>query len=158
MSNTAQEHSPTMEYSEITPNIYLGSSMCCEKHSEYHWEKLKELDVYADIDIRLEHKEIPHDIPVHLKLAVEDRYPPTPLQTKLGVDLIDSVVKDNKKVYVHCQVGHGRSPTLVAAYFILKKNMKLEETLKFLKEKRQEVHPTDRQLEFLNALSDLKIF
>lgn len=141
-----------MEYSEITPNIYVGSSMCCKEHAEHHWQELSKLDVYADIDLRREQEEIPHKVEVHLKLPVVDTYPPTPLQTLIGVDTIESVVKDNKKVYVHCQIGHGRSPTLVAAYFILVEGMSAEDALAKVKSGRPEAHPTDRQLEYLTQL------
>lgn len=155
MSNTAQNHSPKMEYSEITPQIYVGGSMCCKEHAEHHWQKLSEIGVYADIDLRREQEEIPHKVEVHLKLPVVDTFPPTPLQTKLGVELIDSVVKDGKKVYVHCQVGHGRSPTLVAAYFILKEGLSSDEAIAKVKAGRAEAHPTDRQVEFLKQLESL---
>lgn len=152
MSNTAHHHEPTMEYSEITPNIYVGTSMCCEHHANFHWQELDKLGIYADIDLRREHEEIPHKVEVHLKLPVVDTYPPTPLQTKIGVDAIESVIKDGKKVYVHCQIGHGRSPTLVAAYFILKEGLSAEDAVTKVKSGRPEAHPTDRQLEFLKQL------
>ena len=39
-------------------------------------------------------------------------------QFAAGVTLMENMTKRSKKVYVHCQYGHGRSPTLVAAYLI----------------------------------------
>lgn len=152
MSNNALSHKPHVEISKITENIYVGTSMCCEQHRDYHLKRLEELGIYADIDLRKEHEEPGSNVGVHLKLPVEDTYPPTPLQTKIGVDLIESVVKDNKKIYIHCQVGHGRSPTLAAAYFVLKEGMAVEEAISKIKEGRPEAHPTDRQVEFLKQL------
>jgi protein-tyrosine phosphatase len=152
MSNTALPHEAHVELSEITENIYVGTSMCCDKHKGYHQGRLKDLGIYADIDLREEYDEPTSHVGAHLRLPVMDTYPPSPLQTKIGVDLIDSLVKDNKKVYIHCQVGHGRSPTLAAAYFILKEGMKAEDAVAKIKKARPEAHPTDRQLEFLKSL------
>ena len=152
MSNEAQDHEARMEVSEITENIYVGESMCCTGHKEYHEQRLSELGMFADIDLRKEYDEAPHKLEVHMKLPVVDTFPPSPMQTKAGVDLIDTVVKDGKKIYIHCQVGHGRSPTLAAAYFILKKGMSAMEAVDFVKNRRSEAHPTDRQLEFLDLL------
>lgn len=145
-------HKARTDFSKITENIYLGSSMCCTHHEDYHWEKLRELNIFCDIDIRLEMYEVPHDIPVHIKLPVRDTYPPTLEQTKLAVDAIENAVNMAKNVYVHCQIAHGRSPTLVIAYFMLKKDMSFEDAFAFVKEKRPEIHPTDRQIEFLKTL------
>lgn len=152
MSNTAQNHDAHMEMSKITENIYVGTSMCCTRHAEYHSQRMKEMEIYADIDLRKEYDESPHFLEVHLKLPVEDTYPPSPFQTKAGVDLIDSVVKDGKKIYIHCQVGHGRSPTLAASYFILKEGLSAEDAIAKVKVGRPEAHPTDRQREFLGQL------
>ncbi len=155
MSNTAQSHDAHMEISRITDNIFVGTSMCCTRHTEYHSQRMKELGIYADIDLRKGYDESPHFLEVHLKLPVEDTYPPSPFQTKIGVDLIDDVVKDGKKVYIHCQVGHGRSPTLAAAYFMLKEGLSAQDAVFKVKAGRPEAHPTDRQQEFLNQLDSL---
>ncbi len=152
MSNMAFAHEATTEFSKITENIYLGSSMCCKQHEGYHWESLKGLDIFCDIDIRLEHDESPHSIPVHIKLPVRDTFPPTLEQTKIAVDAIENTVNMGRNVYIHCQIAHGRSPTLVIAYFMMKKDMSFDEAFSFVKEKRPEIHPTDRQLAFLKTL------
>lgn len=156
MSNTAQNHEAHMEISKITDNIFVGTSMCCTRHADYHSKRMKELEIYAGIDLRKEFDESPHFLEVYLKLPVEDTYPPSPFQTKIGVDLIDNVVKDGKKVYIHCQVGHGRSPTLAAAYFIVKEGLSAENAIAKVKAGRPEAHPTDRQNEFLKHLESAK--
>ncbi len=61
--------------------------------------------------------------------------------------MVDSKVK----TYVHCQRGHGRSPVLVAAYFILK-GMTTSEAIKKIKAKRKVIHLTRPQI------ATLKIF
>jgi len=47
------------------------------------------------------------------------RKAPTQKQLLIGAKAIKEFVDNKIKVYVHCKRGHGRSPSLVAAYFIL---------------------------------------
>jgi protein-tyrosine phosphatase len=65
-------------------------------------------------------------------------------------------IKNKVKVYIHCKHGHGRAPTLVAAYFIAQ-GMSVAEALKFVKSRRPSIHPNRVQVEalkqFLNRLS-----
>ena len=54
-------------------------------------------------------------------LPVVDYEPPSQEQLLIGAGMLKELVDNNIKVYVHCKRGHGRSPTLVAAYFILER-------------------------------------
>lgn len=152
MSNKIQDHEPFIEISKITENIYLGSSMCCKKHESYHSKVLAKFGIYADIDLRTEIMETDPGAKIHMRIPVKDTYPPTLDQVKVGVGVIQKIVDLGKKVFVHCQVGHGRSPTLVIAYFMLKQGMNYDEALEFVAKQRPEIHPTDRQIEFLKLL------
>jgi protein-tyrosine phosphatase len=38
----------------------------------------------------------------------------------LGVQFIDTAVQAGQRVLVHCKMGIGRSPTMIAAYFVWK--------------------------------------
>ncbi|MEK6853994.1 MAG: dual specificity protein phosphatase, partial [Nanoarchaeota archaeon] len=58
------------------------------------------------------------------------------------------------KVYVHCKAGHGRSPTLVAAYFILK-GKSVKEALVSVRRKRPGIHPTYAQMKALKKFKGL---
>jgi len=49
---------------------------------------------------------------------------------------------------VHCQHGHGRAPTLVAAYLISKGNS-VEEAISLIASKRSTIHINDKQKEAL---------
>ena len=155
MGNKAQDHEPFIEVSKITENIYLGSSMCCKKHESYHGKVLSKFDIYADIDLRSEYMESNPDVKVHVRLPVEDTYPPSIDQIEVGVEVIQKIVDLDKKVFVHCQIGHGRSPTLVIAYLMLKQDMDYNKAFEFVAKQRPEIHPTDRQVEFLKSLKSL---
>ena len=56
---------------------------------------------------------------------------------------------DNKiKVYIHCEHGHARAPTLVAAYFILE-GKNVNEAIELIKNKRPIIHPNKSQIKSL---------
>lgn len=149
------DHDIGPEYSQITENIYLGTSMCCREHADYHFKKLGELGIVADIDLRSENHDTPtNDIEAHMWLPIDDTFPPTMWQADVGIDFIKSCVDFGKKIYVHCEVGHGRSPTLVSAYFMREKGMNAVEAVEFVKSKRNVAHPTDKQLKFLQDFED----
>ncbi len=140
-----------IEFSQITDQIYIGTNMCCSVHAG----KLSELGLYADIDLEEERQESPPEVEVYLWLPVKDLSAPTKTQLDIGVKALDALVKDGKKVYVHCKNGHGRSPTLVAAYFI-SQGLSMDEAIKKIEEKRPEIHLEDVQLKALkNFLSTL---
>ena len=65
----------------------------------------------------------------------------------IGAKAIKTLIDNKIKVYVHCQRGHGRSPTLVAAYFILQ-GMSAEEAIKKIRNKRN-IHLTKTQIKSL---------
>lgn len=142
-----QDH-PKFEYSQITEQIFIGTNMCCGMHAQ----DLRSLGFEADIDLEEERQEAPSQIAVYLWLPVKDLQSPTPVQLKSGVALIDQIVKAGKKVYVHCKNGHGRSPTLVAAYFI-SQGMTPDEALEKIKEKRPEIHLEQVQIEALSSFA-----
>jgi len=57
---------------------------------------------------------------------------------------LQKLVAMKKKVYVHCKNGHGRAPTLVAAYFV-KQGKSVDEALATIKAKRPSIHLKDIQ-------------
>ncbi|CAL1274670.1 unnamed protein product [Larinioides sclopetarius] len=59
-----------------------------------------------------------------------------------GVSFIDEGVSSGGKVLVHCLMGLSRSATFVAAYLMIKKNMKAKEALHTIR-KQREVRPND---------------
>ena len=80
--------------------------------------------------------------------------PPAPDQLEFGVSVLEKLVSMNKKVYVHCKNGHGRTPTLVAAYLV--KNGKTpEEAETFVKTKRPPVHLEKVQRQALQNFSKM---
>lgn len=72
----------------------------------------------------------------------------------VGISCIANAVKTKNKVYVHCKNGHGRAPTLVAAYLITQ-GMSVKEAVAFLEAKRAGVDIQPVQLEALKQYEKL---
>lgn len=130
-------------WSKITDYIYIGTNQCCLK--KRFAEELLKKGIEADISLEEIRIDAPFGVKYYLWLPIKDHTAPTILQFKIGVSMIDCLVKDRKKVFIHCEKGHGRAPTLVSAY-LMTQGMGLEEAVKFLKSKRSGVyiHPKQR--------------
>jgi protein-tyrosine phosphatase len=135
-------------YDQITDNIWIGSNMCCDLHNK----KLIELGFDADVDMEEKRAEEPPHTQIYLWFPTPDHSPPTLEQLSAGVAAITSMVKDGLKIYVHCKNGHGRGPTMVAAYLI-STGMGVEEAFDFIRSKRSSIHPRDVQIKQLEKFS-----
>ena len=135
----------TFEYSKITEYIYIGTNQCCQTHFN---KKLLSKGIKADISLEKERLDAPFGVDYYLWLPVKDHTAPTQKQLMIGVNFIENLIKNKIKVYIHCQRGHGRAPTLVAAYLISKGKI-AEQAVEFIKKKRPVIHPNKIQI---NAL------
>ncbi len=124
------KHVP-FEYSKITEYIFLGTNQCCQVHFK---KSLLKRGIKADISLEKEKLDAPFGVDYFLWLPVLDKKAPTQKQLMVGAKAIKEFVDSKIKVYVHCKRGHGRSPTLVAAYFILK-DMETREAIGKIKER-----------------------
>ena len=129
------------EYDQIDKQIFIGTNMCCKTHFE---EDLKRKGIRADISLEAERIDHPWGVDYYLWLPTKNHYAPTQKQLSAGVNAIKHLIKNNLKVYVHCQRGHGRAPTLVAAYYI-SKGMTPKKAFDKIKKKRPVVHFTNVQ-------------
>lgn len=135
MENKNNEH-VMLEYNQITEEIYLGTNYCCQVHFD---EMLIKKGVKADISLEGERLDQPFGVKYFLWLPTIDHTAPTLESLALGSQFLSFCVDQKIKVYVHCQNGHGRAPTLVAAYFI-SKGMSVKKAIKTIASKRPEIH------------------
>ena len=145
---------PVFEYNKITDNIFIGTNQCCKFHFN---KKLFKKGVMADISLEENKIDNPFGVNYFLWLPTKDHCAPTFKQLSIGADFISQLIKKEIKVYVHCQNGHGRAPTLVAAYFIMK-GMTTEEALSLIKKRRKFIHPNKHQIAALKSFENQKIF
>lgn len=134
------------EFSEITPQLFIGTNQCCQSHFS---DKLLTLGITIDISLEEDRIDAPFGVESYLWLPVKDHAPPTKDQLNMGVAFLSTAVMAGKKVYVHCKNGHGRAPTLVAAYF-LSTGKSMSETFDVLLKKRPTIHLEDTQKETLD--------
>jgi len=139
------KHVP-FEYSKITDCIYLGTNQCCIKHN--FAEELIKNEIEADISLEYENIDTPFKVKYFLWLPVKDHTAPTQKQLSIGARTLKDFTENKIKVYVHCKRGHGRSPTLVAAYFILQ-GQNTKEAIKTIREKRPNIHLRESQFKSL---------
>jgi atypical dual specificity phosphatase len=137
------KHVP-FEYNQITKNIYIGSNQCCQTHFE---QSLLKKGIKADISLEKERLDAPFGVDYFLWLPVTDSKAPSQEQFLIGAKAIKNFVDSNIKVYVHCLRGHGRSPTLVAAYLILE-GLKTNDAIRKIRDKRL-IHLTKVQIKAL---------
>lgn len=143
----SHQHTP---YSKITDYIYIGTNECCQKKGII--KTLLKEGIKADISLEKTRIDAPFGVKYYLWLPVKDHTALNPLQFKIGVSVIEQLVREKKKVYIHCAKGHGRAPTLVVGYLIIK-GMALKEAIEFLKSKRSGVYIRPKQL---NALKNFQ--
>lgn len=146
------DHEPQLDYSFIADGIYVGTNACCIDHLA---QMLRDEGITVDISLESEKLDQPFGVEAYLWLPTEDHASPSTDQLAIGTAFIAQAVALHKKTYVHCKNGHGRAPTLAAAYF-LSRGKTLDETLALIKSQRPSVHLQDSQIESLRQLAQNK--
>ena len=135
----------TLEYNKIADNIYIGTNQCCQMDFD---DVLVKQGITYDISLEKERIDAPYGVTSYVWIPVEDHQAPTQEQLEFGAYVLEKIVSLGKKAYVHCKNGHGRAPTLVAAYLV-KNGKTVEEAIAFIKSKRPAIHIEDIQKEAL---------
>lgn len=139
------------DYSQITDSIFIGSDLCKGNVCPIHGPEFESLGILVELNLSAERKEIPPDgIDIYSWIPVADGYAPTQEQLDIGTAIMDEAVSQGKRVYVHCKNGHGRSPTMVAAYLIRYQGKGVDEAIDFVARARPEIHVEGAQKEALN--------
>ena len=141
-----ERHGVQFNYSKINEHIYLGSNMCCQTHFD---KKLLQKGVTLDVSMGGERMDRPGGIRYYLWLPTVDYGAPTMRRLAMGVTVIREAVTANEKLYVHCKNGHGRAPTMVAAYFVKERGMSVREAVDYIKYRRPEIHIEPTQMKRL---------
>lgn len=127
-----------MQYSRVTDEIYLGTNFCCEMHASSRFIEGEGIRASISLETEILVTE-PARLKYFLWLPTIDHTAPTLESLALGVQMLQFLVQRHIKVYVHCQNGHGRAPTLVAAYFIAS-GQSVKQAMKTVARKRPEIH------------------
>lgn len=147
--NRAHPRIPILEYNYITDGIYIGTNQCCQTHFD---EKLKRKGITADISLEKNRLDAPFGVDMYVWIPVQNHTPPRHDQLEFVVSVLEKLVAMGKKIYVHCKNGHGRAPTLVAAYLI-KRGKSPSEAAAFIKARRPSMHLEEVQRQALKDFS-----
>jgi hypothetical protein len=142
---------PELDYHYITAGIYIGTNQCCQTHFN---EELLTEGISADISLEDGRLDQPFGVKFYVWLPVKNHAAPSQEQLEFGVAVLEQLVRLKKKVYVHCKNGHGRAPTLVAAY-LMKRGKTAEKAVAMIKNKRSSVHIETAQREALRTFEIL---
>lgn len=143
---------PVFEYNYIADGIYIGTNQCCQTHFD---EKLKKEGITTDISLEEDRLDAPFGVDFYVWIPTQNHTPSTLDQLEFGVSTLGKLVAMGKQVYVHCKNGHGRAPTLVAAYLVAKGKSPAEAEA-FIKSKRPSIHLEDIQRKALEEFSHKK--
>jgi len=119
--------------------------MCCQRYFD---KRLLKLGIEADISLEYERVDSPFGVRYFIWIPTKDRTPPPQRQLFVGARMLKELVDNRIKTYVHCKHGHGRAPTLVAAYFVLQ-GTPLREAIKRIRERRPAIHLERMQIRAL---------
>ena len=72
----------------------------------------------------------------YFHIPIMDHSAPSPETLKRITDLMLKQIREGKKILVHCAAGLGRTGTVLAAYFIAKKQLSAEEAMKLVRKLR----------------------
>ncbi|MBT3412699.1 MAG: hypothetical protein HOJ15_01130 [Candidatus Jacksonbacteria bacterium] len=137
----------TFEYSKIDDFISIGTNACCVGHFD---KKLLKEGVKADLSLDKEHIDQPFGVDYFLWIPITDHHAPTQKQLEVAVQFLDTMKCEGLAVYIHCHEGHGRAPTVAAAYYI-SQGKSVEEALEYIAKKRSTIHPNKKQIAALRA-------
>lgn len=135
------------DYDEIDDGVLIGTNMCCQVGFD---RELLAKNVRADISLEELRVDAPNGVDYFLWLPTNDHQSPTLNQLTLGVQTLEFFITKKIKVYIHCKKGHGRAPTLFAAYLV-KQGMGVEQAIARLRSKRPTIHISQAQRNGLRA-------
>lgn len=144
---------PKLNYHKIVDYIYVGTNLCCQTHFD---ERLLKKKIRADLSLERIRLDAPFGVDYYLWLPVPDRGAPTEAQFELGVAMIRFCVARKIHLYAHCARGHGRAPTLVAAYLI-STGMPLRKAVALVKQRRPVTHLNRAQYQGLRRFEQLAL-
>ena len=124
---------------EIIPHLYLGSIGSASNLKELQNCKITHIVCCA--------RGIKNFFPDNFKYLNLDILDSEAVDIKKYFDesskFIDEAIKNNGNVLVHCHAGVSRSSTILIAYVMKYKQMKLDKVLELLRSKREKVNPNN---------------
>ncbi|MEN9558611.1 MAG: hypothetical protein RL141_980 [Candidatus Parcubacteria bacterium] len=150
MTTVISDEAHPLDYDQVTPTVYVGSNSCCWGH--FNGELLAK-GIRGDISLEEERLDHPEGIDFFLWLPTKDHAAPSRDHVELGVQTLLYCRDHDIPCYVHCKNGHGRAPTLVAAFLMRAEGISAESAVARLKAARPAVHFQEAQVALLKSLA-----
>jgi len=122
---------------QITDYIYIGTFGAAASLAYKNPEGIKHiLNCTDEIHTVLSDKDF-----IINQISIWDGYPIHPDNIVFGILCIDTAVKNNEKIIVHCHAGISRSTSIVAAYLMFKTHCTWDQAVEQIVLKRPQVFP-----------------
>lgn len=153
MNQINHPHIPELEYNYIIDGIYIGTNQCCQMHFDTFL--IQHEGITVDLSLEKERLDQPEGVEFYVWIPVTDHTALSQDQLRFGVTTLQQLVQMGKKIYVHCKNGHGRAPSLVAAY-LTQQAYTADEAAAYIKKQRPVIHLDPEQLEAVKQFASQK--
>jgi atypical dual specificity phosphatase len=137
-------------HTKVDDGLYLGAIPVLSHHQKEISERLKVAAVLSIVENFELRTSVVIGTPVrpeewkrldvaHLHLSSPDYIPPSLQLLDTGADWLNTQLSEGKNVYVHCKSGHGRSASIVMAYFMKYRRLGIDTAHKFLTDRRPSI-------------------
>lgn len=132
-----------LRFSKITDELHVGG-----QYLRRGWALLEERGITAVVNMRKEFDDRAEGIAPgrYLHLPTIDNTAPTLEHLRKGVEFIRRELQEGGRVYIHCEAGVGRAPTMAAAY-LTAEGWRPAAAWEHLRSRRPFVRPTLPQIE-----------
>lgn len=86
----------------------------------------------------------------YFRIPVTDRKTPTMSDTYQAIDWLKKNLQENRKIFIHCNLGRGRGP-MIACLYLISKGIQASEAIKMVKRTRRYTYFNKNQIQFLYA-------
>lgn len=140
-------------FTEVREGLHVGGQF--KRHGLPYME---EQGITAVVNMRIEFDDRQAGIaPEHyLHLPTIDNTPPTLDDLRRGAEFIEGQLSAGGEVYVHCEAGVGRAPSMAAAYLVLCQGVPPQRAWDQIRETRPFIRPTLSQIEQIVELGRVR--
>lgn len=141
---------PSGRFSRVSKYLYIGG-----QYNDRALAGFEQRGIRAIVNMRTKNRA---SLPKHsgfkvLHLATVDMTAPSLAHLEKGVTFIETHVAAGNAVYVHCRAGHGRGPTMAAAYLI-STGMRPGDAIAHIKRYRPFARPNKQQVQRLMEFAE----
>lgn len=155
--NLFQKFKPPNEYDQIEEKLFISNIEFAQNEENIKKYKISNIVcILNNIELKelytTRHKNVTYFIISAKDKSCEYLY----LHFEKAANFIENCINNNTNVLVHCLAGVSRSPTIVAAYLIIKRKMTVEEAISYI-QLNKSIRPNNGFLRQLQQLYTSKL-